>query len=224
MPGLHARLDILPDAQRTLWTSLRPALELGFVLYGGTALALRLGHRTSIDFDFFSEKELDASAIAQHFALAERSTVLQDRGNSLTWLVGSTTNPNQQVKISFFGAVDFGRVDVPQITADRVMQVASLKDLMATKLKVILQRAEAKDYVVIAAMLQANVNLAHGLAAARAMFGHAFQPAESLRALTFFKDGDLPSLSEEIKRVLVSSAQTVRDLPTVEVVASRLAI
>ena len=47
------------------------------------------------------------------------------------------------------------------------MQVAALPDLMAFKVKVILQQAEAKDYVDIAATLQAGVSLELGLAAAR---------------------------------------------------------
>lgn len=34
---------------------------LGFALYGGTAIALRLGHRTSVDFDFFNDRPLDAT-------------------------------------------------------------------------------------------------------------------------------------------------------------------
>lgn len=50
------RLDVLPPAQQALWPRLRAAAGLGFVLYGGTAIALRLGHRASVDFDFFSAK------------------------------------------------------------------------------------------------------------------------------------------------------------------------
>lgn len=60
MTGLFKpRMEILPSAQQRLWPELRPAAELGFALYGGTAIALRLGHRHSVDFDFFSEKPLD---------------------------------------------------------------------------------------------------------------------------------------------------------------------
>ena len=47
------RLDVLPDEQRALWPALASVPD-AFVLYGGTALALRLGHRTSVDFDCFS--------------------------------------------------------------------------------------------------------------------------------------------------------------------------
>lgn len=71
--------------------------------------------------------------------------------------------------MSFFGAVGFGRVGEPELTEDGVLQVASLDDLMATKVKVILQRIEAKDYQDIAALLKAKVSLTKGLAAARAL-------------------------------------------------------
>lgn len=47
------RLNILPEAQRQLWPALDETDSLGFVLYGGTAIALRVGHRPSVDFDFF---------------------------------------------------------------------------------------------------------------------------------------------------------------------------
>ena len=41
---LAPRLSILPAAQQRLLPELRRAAELGFALYGGTAIALRLGH------------------------------------------------------------------------------------------------------------------------------------------------------------------------------------
>ena len=47
------RLDILLESQLRLWQEL-DAVPSDFVLYGGTGLALQLGHRASEDFDFFS--------------------------------------------------------------------------------------------------------------------------------------------------------------------------
>jgi len=44
MDTFAPRLDILPAAQRLLWRKLRPIQQFGYVLYGGTAIALRLGH------------------------------------------------------------------------------------------------------------------------------------------------------------------------------------
>jgi hypothetical protein len=51
--------------------SLDPKLK-DFVLVGGTALALRLGHRKSIDIDLFSSSRFDPSAIAGHIDSAYR--------------------------------------------------------------------------------------------------------------------------------------------------------
>jgi hypothetical protein len=56
MNTFEPNLDTLPNAQRILLSSLRPLRQLGFVLYGGTAIALRLGHRESVDF---RERERD---------------------------------------------------------------------------------------------------------------------------------------------------------------------
>ena len=57
------RLEILPRAQRALLPRLAPLRSLGWVLYGGTAIALRLGHRQSIEFDFFHEAPLDRNRL-----------------------------------------------------------------------------------------------------------------------------------------------------------------
>jgi hypothetical protein len=61
-------MEILPPAQKRLWPELRPAARLGLVLYGGTAVALRLGHRFSVDFDFFTDKPLDKQALRSAFS------------------------------------------------------------------------------------------------------------------------------------------------------------
>ena len=57
---------------------LKPAVDLGFTLYGGTAIAPRLGYKTSVDFDIFSEKPLNRDAIQTAFKFAGHPTVLQD--------------------------------------------------------------------------------------------------------------------------------------------------
>jgi hypothetical protein len=215
-------MEILPPAQRRLWPELRAAAQTGFALYGGTAIALRLGHRQSVDFDFFSQQPLDRELLLAKFPFIARSTVLQDQSNSFTVLVPCGDAAHDVVKVSFFGTIGFGRVGVPEETDDGVLQVASLDDLMATKVKVILQRAEAKDYRDLVAMLQAGVNLPKALAAARQLYGTNFQPSESLKAMVYFEDGDLQTLSKDEKACLVKAASAVRDLPSVEILAQRL--
>ncbi|MGB8931805.1 MAG: nucleotidyl transferase AbiEii/AbiGii toxin family protein [Anaeromyxobacteraceae bacterium] len=216
------RLDALPPEQKGLWQELRPAASLGFVLYGGTAIALRLGHRPSVDFDFFTEGPLDRHAVRAALPFMTRATVVQDAKDALSVLVPGSGGEHSHVKVSFFGGIDFGRVGVPERTEDGVLLVASLDDLMATKVKVVLQRAEAKDYRDVASMIRAGVSLARGLAAARAMFGPEFQPSESLKALVFFGDGDLPTLTGDERATLIAAVREVRELPKAEIVSSRL--
>ncbi|MGH9497093.1 MAG: nucleotidyl transferase AbiEii/AbiGii toxin family protein [Candidatus Sulfotelmatobacter sp.] len=185
---------------------MRPSAHLGFVLYGGTAIALQLSHRSSVDFDFFTEQPLDRSRIYSAFPFLNASTQLQDQPDTLSFLVPSGPEQQNSVKVSFFGGIDHGRVGVPRLTDDEVLQVASLDDLMATKLKTVLQRIESKDYRDIIAMLKAGVSLSKGLASASRMYGSAnFQPSECLKALVYFEGGDLNELSVLDKREIVQA-------------------
>jgi hypothetical protein len=215
-------MGILPLSQQRLWPELRSTLQFGFVLYGGTAVALRLGHRPSVDFDFFSEKPLDRDAIRAAFPFMAQSTILQDERNTVSVLVPYGDSDHTHVKVSFFGTIDHGRVAEPDGTEDGVLEVASLDDLMATKVKVVLQRAEARDYRDIAEMVRAGVSLSKGLAAGRELFGSTFQPSESLKAMVFFRDGDLRTLSEDDKNTLVNAVSAVRDLPVVAILSKQL--
>lgn len=217
-------MEMLPPAQQRLWRELGATVAMDFVLYGGTAIALRLGHRASVDFDFFSEHPLDRQAMHATFPFMAQSTVLQDEKNALS-IVAPSNDPNHpHVKVSFFGTIAFGRVGVPDKTEDGVLQVASLDDLMATKVKVVLQRAEAKDYRDVAAMLRAGVSLPKGLAAARVLFAPTFQPSESLKALVYFEDGDLSTLTHDEKKILAQAVSAVRELPSVLVLSSHLGL
>ena len=215
-------MEVLPPAQQSLWPELRHAPALGFTLYGGTAIALRLGHRASVDFDFFSERPLDREAIKAAFPFAAKSTTLQDQDNTWVILAPAGNTESERVKVSFFGTIAFGRVAEPDFTDDGVLQVASFDDLMATKVKVVLQRAEAKDYRDVAAMLSAGVSLSRGLSSARLFFGPNFQPSESLKALVYFNDGDLAKLTAAEKAALVNAVKAVRDLPDVALVSKHL--
>lgn len=212
-------MSILPPAQVRLWPELRPAAALGFALYGGTAIALRLGHRQSVDFDFFSAQPLDRNALHAAFPFLARALVLQEQPNTLSVLAPYGDDDREHVKLSFFGGIGFGRVGDPDVSADGVLHVASLGDLMATKLKVLLQRVEAKDYRDVAAMVNADVSLARGLAAARQLYGGTFQPSESLKALVYFEGGDLDTLAAEEKQTLVRAVSAVRELPEVTIVS-----
>ncbi|WP_429454861.1 nucleotidyl transferase AbiEii/AbiGii toxin family protein [Paraburkholderia sp. WC7.3g] len=216
--------DVLPPAQRRLWPELSPANQLGFVLYGGTAIALRLGHRPSVDFDFFTHHQLDKEVIRKFMPFTATAEVLQDRPNTYTILVRYGDTTNNHVRVSFFGGLPFGRVADPEMTDDGVLQVAALDDLMAHKAKVIRQRFEAKDYRDIAAMVDAGVSVGRGIATARQMFGVQFQPIESLKAMVCFQGGDLATLSGQHRQTLITAVRSVKRLPDVSIKSSALCV
>jgi len=67
------------------------------------------------------------------------------------------------VKVSWFGGLTFNRITEPEETTDGILRVAGLPDLFATKLNTLYQRAEAKDYLDVYALLRAGLSLADGL-------------------------------------------------------------
>jgi hypothetical protein len=204
------RIDILPKPQQEIWPELAAASQLDFVLYGGTAIALQLGHRVSIDFDFFGQAPLDKDKIRASFPFMRGAQVIQDSANTL---VVNAKAPSGPVKVSFFGGIANGRLNEPIQTEDQVLRVASLEDLLATKLKSILQRAEAKDYRDISAMLRAGTSLPRALGAFRKMYGQ--DPSHPLRAMGYFSDGDLPSLPAGDQDLLRAARDRVSDIPDV---------
>ena len=198
------KLEILPQAQRRLWNELKNTPQ-EFVLYGGTALALRLGHRTSEDFDFFSNRPFLPDVLRKTIGYLQDAEMRQFEENTLTAIV----NRDGPVKVSFFGGLKLNRVQDPDVMPDNGIKVASLLDIAATKLATIQQRAQARDYEDVLALSGAGVSLSEMLAAAEAVYGSTFNGTLSLKALTFFADGDLPTLSAAIQSRLRTLASQV---------------
>ena len=64
MPNIPSKLhqEVLSDEQKKLLPLIRVFYDK-FYLVGGTAIALQLGHRRSIDFDLFSSQKIDQRKI-----------------------------------------------------------------------------------------------------------------------------------------------------------------
>lgn len=202
---LQPRVDRLPSAQQRLWRELGDTPR-DFVLYGGTALALRLGHRQSVDFDFFSSSHVDSARVLREVSYLQGAEVVQRSPDTLTCLV----DRDGPVRVSFFGGLTLRRVTDPDSLAAPPIMIASLLDLAATKAEVVQARAAAKDYLDIDALIhRAGVSLGHTLGAARAVFGPAFNPIPTLKALCFFADGDLATLPDDVRGRLLDAASAV---------------
>jgi hypothetical protein len=79
------------------------------------------------------------------------------------------------------------------------------------KAAVVQQRPEAKDYIDIDAIISSGVGLPTALAAAGFIYGAGFNPQITLKALSYFDDGDLRDLPGDVKSRIVK-AVTATDL------------
>jgi hypothetical protein len=199
------RLSILPAPQRRLWAELG-SVPREFVLYGGTALALHLGHRQSVDFDFFGSGLFEPGRLAGDLPFLDGATLTQQSANTLSAIV----DRGGPVKISFFGVPAIRRLLPPWTARGNRLQIASLLDLAGCKAAVVQQRAEAKDYLDIEALLSTGgIGLPAALAAARGIYGPQFNPQITLKALSFFEDGNLPTLPAGVRQRLAGAVREV---------------
>jgi hypothetical protein len=196
-PEFQPRLALLPTPQQRVFREL-VAVPRRFVLYGGTAITLRLGHRVSLDFDFFSNDPFQPDALEREIEVLRGSVRARSEPNTLV----SVVDRGGPVTVSFFGGLPLRRVGDPAATGRGGPLVASLLDLAATKVKVVQDRAEAKDYVDVARLLAEGISLREALGAALAVYGPSFNPVPSLKALAYFGDGDLPSVPKETREAL----------------------
>ena len=97
------------------------------------------------------------------------------------------------------------------------LRIAALIDLAGTKASVVQVRPEAKDYRDIDALMAAGIDLPQGLAAAKAIYGPSFNPQITLKALSYFEDGNLAQLPDDVKERLAGAARAVDldRLPTI---------
>ena len=196
------RLDILPPAQRALWPELDGTPE-HFTLYGGTALALRLGHRSSVDFDFFSDTAFDPDALARALAYLAGAEPVQIAAHTLTCRV----ERGGPVLVSFFGGLGLGQAAPREQAEGSGVHVASLLDIAGTKAAVVQRRAEARDYLDIDALISHGIDLPQMLAAGAVVYGRAFNQLITLKALSYFDD--LPTLPAAVRQRLEKAVAAV---------------
>lgn len=193
---IDEHIDILPEAQKAIWDKLPIFSELGFTLYGGTALALQLGHRISIDFDFFSDIPFDNNVIKNKLSDFSIKSYSQDYASTLSF---ETTSG---VRISLFGDMSIGRINSPVVCSSNKLILASCDDLFATKIKAIFDRIEFKDYFDIASLLKNGYSLEKGINDFHILFNESIDTNDVIKALVYFKGGDLIKLKSQEREIL----------------------
>lgn len=114
--------------------------EIGarFYLAGGTALSLQLGHRRSVDLDFFSPTEdiPTIRAVLEESLAAFHPTLADSAWGNLVYLA-------KDVRIGFYG---YGFPLVAPLVESENLRLASVEDIALMKLDALLSRAARKDF------------------------------------------------------------------------------
>jgi len=173
--------DVLPRIQRQLFERLarQPWLQ-PFYLAGGTALALHIGHRRSIDFDFFSPREFSARSIREQLAALGSYELFTEERHTMHGALNG-------VKVSFF-AYPYPLLHVCSV--HHVLSIASLRDIALMKLSAISGRGSRKDFVDLAFLLD-HFTLRNLLRSYPRKFGKAVaNPYHLLKSLVYFADAE----------------------------------
>ena len=152
-----------------------------FYLAGGTALALQLGHRKSIDLDLFSRKD---------FSTEELKTILSQMGRLKIYSEEERTlNANLNgVKISFFGYKY--KMLFPLVKYGKNLKLANIRDIVCMKVDAISNRGSKKDFIDFYFLLKE-----YSLKEVLSFFDKKYQEIEYshlhiLKSLIYFQDAE----------------------------------
>lgn len=172
--------EILTSEQRDLLRVVKVFAD-AFGLVGGTAIALHLGHRESIDFDLFTTTEFANPAIRRKIVRVVRiDTVVRDETGQLTLMING-------VRFTF---LHFPYPITFTESFDDVVRMPDLLTLAAMKAFALGRRAKWKDYVDVYFILRAHHTVADITAKGREVFGTEFNEKIFRTQLAYFADID----------------------------------
>ena len=176
--------EIMPAEQADLLRTLGPVADrYGYYLAGGTAVGLYLGHRQSIDFDWFSPDPATRPP--------EVREALHQAGIAL-----DVKSAGEKLVDGFIGAIRVTFILYPYPLLEPPIRwdefgcpIASLRDLVCMKLWAVANRGSRKDFIDIYALLSSGVLLTEALQHYRRKFGvQDVMPV--LYGLTYFDDAE----------------------------------
>jgi len=161
-----------------------------FALVGGTALALQLGHRVSIDIDLFGNTELEPLKILD--ALNTLDAVQQIKKNQNIMILSIN---GIKVDLVNYKYPWIGNLDIVQN-----IRFASLSDIAAMKLNAIAGRGSVKDFIDLFVLLRI-----FSLRDMLNFYNRKYQDGSEfmvLKSLTFFEDAD----KEELPQLFIDAS------------------
>lgn len=190
-------LDVLPRKQRRVWDLFQERqISAGIYLAGGTALAIQLGHRQSVDYDFFSRNKNLAESVLPWLEKFPAFTLRELDQNTIHAEIHG-------VKVSFIGSYKYPQLE-PSLRIGNV-PLASQLDIGLMKLLSLTHRATMRDYVDLAALIKNGISLPALLNGIPRKYGSKLNSLMLIRALVSFED-----LERETPRILDPSLKHPR--------------
>lgn len=172
-----------------------------FYLAGGTALALQIGHRISVDFDLFSEKEISKNLLAKVKRVFDGKIIIP-----------SVNNPDELTVFADDIKITFLKYPFPAINkfADCIgVKLLDTREIAATKAYTIGRRGTLKDYVDLYFIVSGKISsLDEIMEMAKIKFADEFNDRLFLEQLVYFND------IEETKIQFLKKPITKNDLET----------
>ena len=198
--------EILSSEQKDLLLLLK-LFRREFYLVGGTAIALQIGHRTSIDFDLFKATSFNSKKILDKISAEKyRYTVTRRVREQLNLTISS-------VKITFFEYLY--PIQTP-IDFEKYIRMPDLLSLAAMKAFALGKRSKWKDYVDLYFLLRDYFDLKSIIQKAETIFGQEFSGKLFISQLAYHEDINyseavefLPGFEvgiEEVKNFLIETA------------------
>ena len=198
--------NILSDKQNEL-LSFISGFRRNYYLVGGTAIALHIGHRRSIDFDLFTDKKLNKLLIRKRILEQKLSKqILFEDIDQMHFLLND-------VKITFF---NYPYPVKHNEMVKRFISMPSLLTLSAMKAFALGRRAKWKDYVDLYFILKDYYSIKDISIEAKLIFGNLFSEKLFREQMAFHEDIDYSELIEylpgfevhekEIKEYLVNKS------------------
>ena len=200
--------EILSIEQSELFLFLK-RFQRSFYMVGGTAIALHLGHRRSIDFDLFSMTDLKKSRIKKSLLEIPFKQIPIFEDYDQLHLIAN------QVKLTFFS---FPYKVKHPINVESVLTMPSLLSLAAMKAFALGRRSKWKDYVDLYFIIRDYYSIEDISVEAQSIFPQQFSEKMFRQQLAFHKDIDYtepvdflvePVVDEVIKSFLISVATDI---------------
>ena len=206
------RADFMDDGMRGLWDSMRP-FDGDFRLYGGTALALRLGHRSSSDFDFATTLPVVDRDLPERIPWLKEG-IMDVKGGPGMVDAHFQVNGQREIKITFIecGGLLAMPLRPAETSESNGIQVAHPLDLAVTKLEALANRGERRDAKDVASIASAWPEICRE--AVRKARRNEVEIARALSLAQLEADGD------EAKRLSTLAVSLFRDEPELQPQAS----